>query len=146
MSSGRWYRAVVSRPNPGSRVLPILSTRFRAPWTIVASLCLLTGCATTPVPSKPAAHLVVNNLTDYRWRIEIRRPTGNPVRDLQLVAQSSQSVDLEGSDYVIEQSAQAEGAPSNLSRSISVRLEPGQTYVWRLATLLSGQGGPEGQR
>ena len=137
--------AFVSGPNPGSSVLPAPSTRFRVPWLVAACLCILTGCATPPVASHPAAHLIVNNLTDYRWRIEIRRPTGNPVRDLQLVAQSSQSVDLEGSDYVIEQSAQAEGAPSNLSRSISVRLEPGQTYVWRLATLLSGQGEAEGQ-
>jgi hypothetical protein len=112
---------------------------------VVACLGLLAGCATAPAPLQPAAHLVVNNLTDYRWHIEIRRPTGGPVRDLQLEAQSSQSVDLEGADYVIEQSAMEAGAAPNLSRSISVHLEPGQAYVWRLATLLSGQGDAVGQ-
>jgi len=137
--------AFVSGPNPGSSVLPAPSTRFRVPWLVAACLCILTGCATPPVASHPAAHLIVNNLTDYRWRIQIKRPTGGPVRDLQLAAQSSQGVDLEGADYLIEQSAQAGGAASTLTRSISVHLDAGQTYVWRLATLLSGQGDAVGQ-
>jgi len=87
---------------------------------------------------------VVSNLTDYHWRIEIRRVSGGPAQEVKMEPRSSQDLDLPGADYVIEQAAQAEGAAQDLDRKISVHLDPGQTYGWRLVTLLSEPGASAG--
>ena len=102
----------------------------------------MAGCATQPAhEAAPApAQLVVNNLTDYRWHIAIRTVSGTLAGDLQLAPRSSQSVSLEGADYVIEQSAQADGPFPGLARSISVHFDAGQAYAWPLVTLLSETG------
>ncbi len=113
--------------------------RPRAPWAVLALLPFLQGCtAVAPAPAPPPpAHLVVTNLTDYRWHIVISRPSGQPVRDFEVKARASSAVDLDGADYVIDQDAVAGSADPELARRLSVHLDPGEAYGWRLATLLS---------
>jgi hypothetical protein len=105
----------------------------------------LAGCATpapglVKAPPSPA-HLIVINLTDYEWHIAIARPSGDSVHDSRLQPRASLTVDLVGGDYVIEQTALSENAAPELTRKIPARLEPGQTYRWRLVTLLSEPAG-----
>jgi len=88
------------------------------------------------VPRAPA-HLVVINQTDYEWRMVISRALGETAQDFRLPARGSHTVDLPAGDYVIEQAALTENAAPELSRKISSRMESGETYRWRLATLLS---------
>ncbi len=108
----------------------------------------LVSCAApelSPVKApSPPAHLVVINQTDYEWRLAINRASDEPVRNVEVVARASQTLDLPGGDYVIEQTMLPTAAAPELSRKISSRLEPGQTYRWRLATLLSESNGDSG--
>lgn len=104
--------------------------------------CLFfTGC-TSPEPVvektvRPLAHLVVINLTDYRWRITIAHSPAPPIADFQVEARESRSIDLDGGDYVIKQTVLSEGAAADLSRELPAKFQPGESYRWRLATLLS---------
>ena len=103
---------------------------------------LIGGCAApAPVASKTQAeskaHLVVINLTDYEWHIAVARPSGESMADFHLKPRASSSVDFAAGDCVIDQTALAEGAAPELSRKIPMKLEAGQTYRWRLVTLLS---------
>lgn len=130
---------MVSGHCPRSWVLLAIPARLCAPWAVAACLTFLSGCSTpaTPAAVSAPAHLVVSNLTDYRWHIAINRASGQPAQDFQMEPRSTQSVDLAGADYVIEQSAQTAGLTQDLARRISVHLDPGQAYGWRLVTLLS---------
>lgn len=113
----------------------------------LAWLLVLVGCA-TPAPSTPAAattapvtHLVIINQTNYDWHIAISSASGqetfnSPVRPLATV-----KIDLAGGDYLIEQTVTSAAAAPGLTRRIPARLEPGQTYRWRLDTLLSDSSG-----
>ena len=95
---------------------------------------------TVKAPMAPA-HLVVINLTDYEWHITIARASGEPAADFRLEPRASFTVDLAGGDYAIEQTALTNGAAAELSRKIPAKLESGQTYRWRLVTLLSESTG-----
>jgi hypothetical protein len=128
--------------------LPLIAFSLRELWPVFALVFLLSGCAapeSAPVRASPLpAHLVVINETDYEWRLAIRRAPDGPGRDVQVLARASQTLDLPGGDYMIEQTMLATSAAPALSRKISSRLEPGQTYRWRLATLLSESDGDAG--
>lgn len=109
-------------------------------------LLLLCGCvAPSPVvvekPLSPPAHLVVLNLTDYEWHIAIVHSSGGSAADFHLESRGSHSVDLAGGNYSIEQTALSQGAALELTRKIPASLDAGQTYRWRLVTLLSEQKG-----
>ena len=114
-------------------------------WLTLAMIFLSAGCAgPAPVADKaprPPAHLTVINQTDYEWRIVVAQVAGGVVQNMRLPARASQTVDLGEGDYVIEQTALSANAAPELSRKISVRFESGQTYHWRLATLLSEPNG-----
>ena len=84
---------------------------------------------------------MVLNLTDYEWRVDIARSSGGSISNFKLEAHASHTIDLSGDDYLIKQTVLSEGAAKELSREIPARLEPGQTYRWRLVTLLSGTSG-----
>lgn len=61
-----------------------------------------------------------------------------------MAPRSTQNIDLVGADYVIEQVALVEGPAQDLDRRLSVHLDPGETYGWRLVTLLSETGARAG--
>ncbi|HEY4248946.1 MAG TPA: hypothetical protein VGM64_19130 [Lacunisphaera sp.] len=112
---------------------------------VFAFVFLLAGCAApdlAPVKTPaPPAHLVVINQTDYEWRVTVHRVSGESVRELRVLARASETIDVAGGDYVIEQTMLPTAGAPELSRAIPSRLEPGQTYRWRLATLLSESKG-----
>ena len=106
----------------------------------LAEAFLFSGCAApAPIapPASPPAHLIVVNETDYLWHLVIIRPGGGSAYDSQLQPRATVSLDLAGGDYVIEQSAISENAATELTRKIPANLQSGQTYRWRLVTLLS---------
>jgi hypothetical protein len=132
------------RPAQTFRFQPIAFS-LRGLWLVFAFVFLLPGCAApelAPVKAPPPpAHLVVINQTDYEWRLVINRPPGDSMMDIRVLARASQTIDLAGGDYVIEQTMLPKTNAPELSREISSRLESGQTYRWRLATLLSDSTG-----
>jgi hypothetical protein len=120
---------------------------FRATGWAVLSGCLLLGGCGSPAPiskntERQPAHLVVMNLTDYRWRITIARLPAPPTADFQVEARESRSIDLAGGEYTIRQTVLSEGAASELSRELPAKFESGENYRWRLATLLSEAADP----
>lgn len=117
-----------------------LRRRCRILCLALMGILLIGGCAGPSAPIQQAAlsaHLKVINLTDYTWRIAVSRNAGEPVSDFEVKPRATVTTDLTGGDYVIEQSALSEGKPLELSRRIPTHLESGQTYRWRLVTLLS---------
>jgi hypothetical protein len=111
----------------------------------LASICILlfvSGCGSVPQPAVAPArevHLVVANLSDFAWQITFAPRAGGAVRVLHLAARESQRIDLAGGTYSIEQIALNESGAADSTRRFAVNLESGQTYRWRLATLLSGE-------
>lgn len=131
---------------PHVRFAPVSSPRltlaFRvAGWAFLTGGLLLGGCASpTPIAENSAsrpAHLVVMNLTDYRWRIMIARRPAAPATEFEVGARESRSVDLASGEYTIRQTVLSEGAAKELSRELPAKFESGESYRWRLATLLS---------
>lgn len=110
----------------------------------ILGACLLgAACASNPGPGGPIANaipgarLLVQNLTDYEWRIAVAAKEGGDVQSFRVRAHDSGEIALAGGDYLIDQTALPAGATSPLTRRVSARLEPGRTYRWRLGTLLS---------
>jgi hypothetical protein len=104
-------------------------------------LLLTAGCSTAPQPAAAArsamAHFIAVNLGNCEWRIVISPVAGGEARSLQLTAWASQAIDLPGGDYLIEQAVLAADAGNGSVRRFPTRLDAGQTYRWRLATLLT---------
>jgi len=107
----------------------------------VAGWLAAAGCASSSVVPEPprVARLLVENLTDYAWRITVIAAAGPEAGAAEVPARGFAEVAVGGGDYVIEQTAR--GAGAELSRRLSARLEAGQTYQWRLGTLLSDPAG-----
>lgn len=101
------------------------------------------GCASTSVvpEPKPTARLIVENLTDYVWHVSVTAAAGPESRTTEIPARGFGEVTVAGGDYVIEQVVRSAGAGAELARRLPARLEPGQTYQWRLGTLLSDPAG-----
>jgi len=109
-------------------------------------LLIMTGCATPPASPPvaapaPVTHLEIINRTNYAWHITISSTSGKETFSSPVQPQASVKIDLAGGDYLIEQTVTSPGAAPELSRRIPARLEPGQTYRWRLDTLLSDTSG-----
>jgi hypothetical protein len=108
-------------------------------------LLLFTGGCGTARPltagSGHEAHFIVINLSDCEWRILLTPAGGGPVRTLHLAARETQETDLGGGEYRIEQTALSGTAGLESTRRLTVQLDPGQTYRWRLVTLLSAPAG-----
>jgi hypothetical protein len=108
---------------------------------LLACLLAVSGCANpATVPPRPAtATLGVVNGTDYAWCVTLTPVAGGVSRREELPARARCSVEVVGGDYAIEQ----EVVPTNpaLARRFTCRLEAGQAYHWRLATLLSDDTG-----
>jgi hypothetical protein len=106
------------------------------------------GCGTggpSAAGSGRVVHFVIINLSDCEWQIMLAPADGGPVRALHLADRESQEVDLAAGEYRIEQTALKGAKEIKSTRRLTVRLDPGQTYRWRLVTLLSapasGAGG-----
>ncbi len=114
----------------------------------VGVLWSVTGCGTPPKLAEGAqsmAHCFVVNLGDCEWRIAISPVAGGEARALRLAARASQVVDIPGGEYAIEQTLLTVDAGTDSVRRFSVRIEVGQTYRWRLATLLTAPTGETGR-
>jgi hypothetical protein len=101
---------------------------------------LAAACGTVPPPAAAPArgvHLVVVNLCDCTWQITIAPAGGGPAIALHIAGRESQEADLQAGAYEIVQTAAPGSGGAELTRRFTVRLEPGQTYRWRLVTLLS---------
>lgn len=111
---------------------------------------MVPGCATAVPPmamvSPPPARarLVVENLTDYEWRVTVTATAGPEAHEARMSPRKTLEVTLAGGDYVMEQAVVAGGAGSGLARRVPARFEPGQAYCWRLVTLLSDPAGGSG--
>ncbi len=112
----------------------------------LAGLLAMGGCAAVP-PSPPAvvpapvAHLRLINQTNYDWRITLTNTSGKETVASPVPPRAAVPLELAGGDYVIEQVIISPTATPGLTRRIPARLEPGQTYHWRLDTLLSDSSG-----
>jgi hypothetical protein len=109
---------------------------------------LAAGCGTvpqTPAGASPVAHFLVINVSDCEWQIAIAPAGGGETRALHLAARASQAIDLPGGDYVIEQTALLADAGIDSARRFTSHLDAGQTYRWRLATLLTAASGETGR-
>jgi hypothetical protein len=110
---------------------------------LLAGLLAASGCANpaTVPPGSANATLGVINGTDYAWRVTLTPVAGGVSGREELPARAQCRVEVAGGDYAIEQDV----VPANpaLSRRFACRLEAGQTYHWRLATLLSNDMGSQ---
>ena len=129
-----------------------LRSFLRSGWAALGGLgwCLATAGCISPRPPPAAippvvARLLVENLTDYEWHIAVAAAIGPETREARVAARSSIEVTLAGGDYVIEQTVVTGIAGGGLARRLPARLEPGQTYRWRLGTLLSDPAGNAGR-
>jgi hypothetical protein len=67
------------------------------------------------------------------------KPTaGGETRIWQMAGAASLKVDIPAGEYTVDQTMLVENPGPEARRSFPMRIEPGQTYRWRLATLLSG--------
>jgi hypothetical protein len=115
-------------------------------WGLVAAGCAMVRPPTvTALPAARGARLVIENLTDYEWRIAVAATAGTETLASRVSARSSAEINLAGGDYVIEQTVVAENAGTELTRRLPAQLAPGQTYRWRLVTLLSDPAGEAGR-
>jgi len=93
--------------------------------------------AKTPDASR-LAHLTILNSGDCEWQIVITPASSGDSRVVKLAAVKSADVELAGGDYDFVQTMLAADAKPDSVRRFSMRLEAGQSYRWRLMSLLSG--------
>lgn len=84
------------------------------------------------------ARLTLLNSSDCEWQIVITPLTNGDSRTWKLTAAKSLDLELAGGDCVIVQTLLVADAKPALTRRFSMHFEAGQSYRWRLMTLLSG--------
>jgi hypothetical protein len=114
---------------------------------VFAILALTSGCV-TPAQSLPPAQAVASvarvevvNLSDCDWHIAIALPDGREIRTADLLAHDALRLAVPSGDFAITQTALNGVAGPAAVRHFPAHLEPGASYRWRLATLLTGQTG-----
>ena len=116
-------------------------------FVVIAVLVAASGCATPASlpPAAPATERVAQvelvNLSDCDWRVAVALPDGRVTRALLLPARETSRVELPGGDYEITQTALSGIAGANATRHFPARLDSGESYRWRLATLLAAPTG-----
>jgi hypothetical protein len=118
-------------------MLPVLKSII---WPVLGLFVFsIAGCSTpAATPSRAVtAHIVVVNLSDCVWQIAITAHRDGKARVSRVPAKATLESDLPGGDYGIEQTIVTDNASPGSTRHFELRLEAGQTYRWRLATLQS---------
>jgi len=114
---------------------------------VFAAFAFVPGCATsaqsptaTPAGARPARIELVN-LSDCDWSVAVTMPDGGNARTTRLPARETLRLELPGGDYQITQTALTGLTGADATRRFPAHLESGESYRWRLATLLTGQTG-----
>ena len=114
---------------------------------VCAVLVAAPGCAkhtqgsASPAAARRIARVEIVNLSDYDWRLAVVSTEGREVAASRLVARGTLRLEVPGGDYEIEQTALTGISGPGATRRFSTRLDAGENYRWRLATLLTGQTG-----
>jgi hypothetical protein len=90
------------------------------------------------VSASQMAHLTLLNDSNCEWQIAMTPAAGGEPRSWKLPLAKSLKVELAGGDYQVEQTMLTDDAGPNEPRRFSLRLTAGESYRWRLVTLLSG--------
>lgn len=109
-----------------------------AGWGVVAG----GGCATQPELAAPErthfSEIRVINESPLAWRLTFRPRDGGASRAEAVRPRETKTVRVAGgADYVVEQAVVTPGARVGSPRSVTVRFDPGESYDWRLATVLT---------
>lgn len=128
----------------GARLL----LRVRLRLAVCSVLVLgLAGCESTRVGvvDRPTdrARLVVSNLSQYDWIVEVRREGGRDEVRFVILPRAVVRVDLTPGRYAIVQSISAAAELAEPVRREQASFEAGGTYRWRLATLHGANGEAE---
>lgn len=135
----------IASPRPGWPARPFLA-RLVGMLVLVWLLLPITGCDrdVKPVATHQAARAqcVIQNQTDYAWRIVLQTDAGS--RTELLKPRETRSVNVPAGDYAIAQTLlPADAGGSDDTRRFRMHFEPDRRYRWRLATLLSATATPE---
>lgn len=106
--------------------------------TALIGCALLTGCSAPPVAAPPSApaRFTMANLSDSSWDIVLSAKDGSVSRRRVGPRALVEEVLPEG-DYDCEQVLLSSAGAPAARRTLSIRLVAGQTYRWRLTTLLA---------
>jgi hypothetical protein len=113
---------------------------------VLAGLFFMAHCryiapsATEPsAVSKPKqmARLTMLNSSRCEWQVVTTSVASGDRRIWKLPVAKSIEADLVGGDYAIEQTMLSDSPGPDATRRFTMRLEAGQSYRWRLMTLLS---------
>ena len=83
--------------------------------------------------------LTMFNSSNCEWQIVITPAEGGERRRWKLPVAKSLDVELAGGNYAVEQTMLTDDVGADATRRFSTRFEDGQSYRWRLMTLLSGE-------
>ena len=89
--------------------------------------------------AKLMARLTMLNTSDCEWQVVITSVASGNQATWKVPVTKSIEVDLAGGDYAVEQTMLADGAGPDATRRFTMRVGAGQSYRWRLMTLLSGE-------
>lgn len=108
---------------------------------VVSLACLIAGgCATSPQANPPArvppARFVMVNLSDHEWEI-VLTPGSGAARSWRVGPRALIAESLPAGEYEGRQMLLAAAGGVEASRSLTLRLQAGKDYRWRLTTLLS---------
>ena len=89
--------------------------------------------------AKLMARLTMLNTSDCEWQVVITSVASGNQATWKVPVKKSVEVELAGGDYAVEQTMLADGAGPDATRRFTIRVGAGQSYRWRLMTLLSGE-------
>lgn len=106
--------------------------------SVLFARCTRTQSTPTALAVIRVAHLTMLNGSHCEWQIAVTPTTGGDTQTWKVPLAKSLDVKLPGGDYAVEQTMLTDDAGPEAIRRFSLRLEPGESYRWRLVTLLSG--------
>ncbi len=108
------------------------------------------GVAEPPVASAAPAlkpvRLTITNEATRSWQLSFLDLDGFEVRQLRLRAREEATIELAGGEYTLEQALLSTSGARETVRRFALRLKPGGSYTWTLATLLTDAAGERGGR